>query len=101
MEQSQGAITRRVSHRRETLADLLWPEALPERVRRNLSDTLYHLQKDLGEEWLVIDGDAVALQLDTGLWVDVWEFERLAASEQDADPQRAVDLYAGDQLPGR
>ena len=34
----------RIPHRREILADLLWPDASPGRVRRNLSDVLYRLQ---------------------------------------------------------
>jgi DNA-binding SARP family transcriptional activator len=37
----------RFPHRREMLADLLSPDALPQRVRRNFSDTLYRLQKVL------------------------------------------------------
>jgi DNA-binding SARP family transcriptional activator/tetratricopeptide (TPR) repeat protein len=86
-------------HRREQLADLLWPEAPPERVRRSFSDTLYRLHKNLGPGWLVIQGEAITLQVDAGLWVDVWEFERLAASEQGVDLQKAVDLYSGDLLP--
>ncbi len=89
----------RVPHRRETLADLLAPDAPPDRVRRNLSDTLYRLQKALGRRWLNIEADTIALQVDDGLWVDVWEFDRLAPSQHDADLQKAVDLYAGDLLP--
>ena len=84
--------------RREMLAELLSPDAPPDRVRRTFSDTLYRLQKTLGAEWLAIDNDTVALRAGS-LWVDVWEFERLAASEQAAELQQAVDLYSGDLLP--
>jgi DNA-binding SARP family transcriptional activator len=87
------------SHRREALADLLAPDAPAERVRRNFADALYRLQKVLGPGWLAVDGGSVALHAPDLLWVDVWEFERLAGSDDDADLQRAVDLYAGDLLP--
>jgi DNA-binding SARP family transcriptional activator/predicted ATPase len=89
----------RIPHRRELLADLLSPDASPERVRRNFSDTLYRLKKALSPEWLVIDAVTIALDSSPEFWVDGWEFERLAASEQEVDLHRAVELYTGDLLP--
>jgi DNA-binding SARP family transcriptional activator len=89
----------RLPHRREKLADLLYPDAPFERGRRNFSDTLYRLQKAIGSDWFVIDRDTLALRLDEQLWADVWEFERLSASEQEADLQIAITLYTGDLLP--
>lgn len=89
----------RLPHRREKLADMLFMDAPFDRVRRNFSDTLYRLQKVLSSDWFIIEGDTVALRIDEHLWVDVWEFERFAASHQEADLQKAVDLYAGDLLP--
>ena len=86
-------------HRREKLAELLFPDAPFERVRRNFTDTLYRVQKVLGGEWFVIESDTVALRINEDLWVDVWEFERLAVSSQQVDLKKAVDLYAGDLLP--
>lgn len=88
----------RIQHRRETLADMLWPDASPERVRRNLSDVLYRLQKTIEPEWLTIDTDTIMLQPKTDLWVDVWEFDRLVASKDDDDLRKAIELYAGDLL---
>jgi DNA-binding SARP family transcriptional activator/predicted ATPase len=81
------------------LADLLSPDAPPERVMRNFSDTLYRLRQTLGDGWLEIESNTVAVSVDADLWVDVWEFERLATSGQDADLLKAVQLYAGDLLP--
>ena len=52
---------------------MLFPDASFERVRRNFSDTLYRLQKTLGNDWLIVEGETVALRLDTQLWVDVWD----------------------------
>jgi DNA-binding SARP family transcriptional activator/tetratricopeptide (TPR) repeat protein len=89
----------RIPHRRELLADLLSPEASPQRVRRNFSDTLYRLQKALTPEWLAIDAETVALASGADLWVDVWEFERLADSGLESNLQQAADLYTGDLLP--
>ncbi|MCP4358352.1 MAG: hypothetical protein GY796_10085, partial [Chloroflexi bacterium] len=48
-------------HPRERLADMLWPEAPPNRVGRNFSSLLYRLRKAVGEDWLIADEDQVAL----------------------------------------
>jgi DNA-binding SARP family transcriptional activator len=93
------ALHPRRPQRREMLADLLYPDAPFERVRRNLSDTLYRLHKALGSDWFLIQRDTVALRINPDLWVDVWEFERLAVSDREDDLQKAVDLYTGDLLP--
>jgi DNA-binding SARP family transcriptional activator len=93
------ALYPRRPHSREKLADLLYKDAPVDRVRRNFSDTLYRLQKALGSDWFVIEGGTIALQIDQRLWVDVWEFETLTGSDQEADLQQAIDLYTGDLLP--
>lgn len=89
----------RITHRRETLASLLWPEAKPERVRRNLSDVLYRLQREFESSWLIVDTENIAIQPDVNLWVDLWEFERLINSQETQKLQKAIDLYTGDLLP--
>ncbi len=86
-------------HPRERLADLLFPEASFDRIRRNFSDTLYRVQKTLGGDWLIIEGETIALRVDDQLWVDVWEFDRLTTSSDPADLQQATTLYADDLLP--
>ena len=88
----------RLPHRREMLADLLWPDAPPDRGRRNLSDVLYRLQKAIPPEWLIAESDTLAFQPNASLWVDVWEFDRLISSQAAADLQKAVELYTGDLL---
>ncbi len=60
---------------------MLWPDAPPERVRRNLSDVLYRLQKTITSEWLLVDDAAIAFQPNADLWIDVWEFDSLIASQ--------------------
>lgn len=84
---------------RERLADLLFPEASFDRIRRNFSDTLYRVQKTLGGDWLIIEGETIALRVDDQLWVDVWEFDRLTTSPDPADLQQATTLYTDDLLP--
>ncbi len=89
----------RLPHYREKLADMLYMDTSTDRIRRNFSDTLYRLQKALGSDWLIVERDRIALHVNEHLWVDVWEFERLAGSDQEGDLQKAVDLYTGDLLP--
>jgi len=86
-------------HRREAIANLLFPDAPPDRARRNLSDTLHRLRKTLGENWLWVEADTLAIQKNQRVWVDVWEFDKLVNSDQPDELQRAVALYTGDLLP--
>jgi DNA-binding SARP family transcriptional activator len=48
-----------IPHTRDALANRIWPDAAPERVRRFLSDALYRLRQALGAGWLEISGDLV------------------------------------------
>jgi DNA-binding SARP family transcriptional activator len=89
----------RLPHRREKLANLLYPDTPFERIQRNFSDALYRLHRALGGDWVSIERDAVAIHIDDHLWVDVWDFESLAGSDQEVDLQRAINLYTGDLLP--
>jgi DNA-binding SARP family transcriptional activator len=84
--------------RRETLADVLWPDLPADSARRKLSDTLYRLRTRLDVRWIESDDEAIALR--SGLWVDVWEFDRLSAAGAAADLERAVALYTSELLPG-
>jgi DNA-binding SARP family transcriptional activator len=86
-------------HAREFLAELLSPDAPPERVRRNFTDALYRLRQTLGADWLEVDAERVGLAENAALTVDVWEFERLAASAERDSLERAAALYTGDLLP--
>jgi DNA-binding SARP family transcriptional activator len=86
-------------HTRESLASLLWPDAPPDRVRRNLAGLLHRLRKALGPAWLTVEGNRIALRTGPDLWVDAWEFERLSAAEDAAVLQHADALYCGELLP--
>jgi len=86
-------------HRRELVAELLWQNSPPERVRRNLSDTLHRLQNEIVPDLIQIEADSISLQLSDNLWVDVWEFDSLILGNTPDDLQKAIDLYQGDLLP--
>jgi DNA-binding SARP family transcriptional activator len=82
--------------RRETLADLLWPEYEPGNARAALRRTLSTLRGALDGRWLSSSGETVALA-GADLELDVARFRRLLA-EGRAD--EAVALYRGDFLEG-
>ncbi|HLF00358.1 MAG TPA: BTAD domain-containing putative transcriptional regulator, partial [Anaerolineales bacterium] len=86
-------------HSREALAELLWPELEPDRSRRSLTDVLYRLRQTIGERWLIADEERIALRVDSDLWVDVGEFDRLMVAGDLDSVGRAMTLYAGDLLP--
>jgi DNA-binding SARP family transcriptional activator len=84
---------------RAALADCLWPDAAPERARPTLSDLLYRLRQSLGPGWLSSEAGLISLRAGPQLWVDVEQFERLAAHEDAEAAQAAAALYRGELLP--
>ena len=81
---------------RDKLVGLLWPEATETRARSALSQALYALKRDTGEEDLVTGYERLVLNLEV-VTADVIEFED-ALSRQDA--ALAANLYAGPFLDG-
>jgi DNA-binding SARP family transcriptional activator len=73
------------THTRAVIANLLWPDADPERSRSALRRTLSTLRSALGDERLISDRLNVALNLD-GAFFDLAEFRRVAA-----DPAAGID----------
>ena len=105
------------SHRREALAELLWPENSERRARRNLSQALYSLRQTLQAHqssvppYLLLTPETLQLNPAFDIWLDVAEFTRLVeACDRHAHPsrstcmpcqerlQQAVSLYGGDFL---
>lgn len=80
---------------REKLVTWLWPDADSERGRRLLSDSVYRINRALGEDTLVAAGDELRLNLER-LQCDLPAFEFAAAAGQ----PEAVALYAGPFLDG-
>ena len=91
---------------RSQVAGLFWPDYPEERARRNLNDTLYHVNRHLAAaapagEPLLFRGDAgyIVRTPAVPLWLDVEEFVRLVRTASPDALQTAVDLYTGDLLP--
>ena len=66
-------------HSRETLAALLWAELDDTRARAALRRTLIDLSQGVGKEWLITEGDRLALRQGAGLSIDVLHFRELLA----------------------
>jgi DNA-binding SARP family transcriptional activator/TolB-like protein/tetratricopeptide (TPR) repeat protein len=81
---------------RDKLIGYLWPEAEGDRARRLLSESLYVLRRELGEEVLLTSGDDVRLN-EALVDSDVVRFED-ARSSGDLDDAAAV--YAGPFMDG-
>jgi len=86
---------------RERLAELLWPDAGPDRSRAALRRTLSTLRSAVGDERLACDRLAVTLKLDDA-FLDLAESRRIAADlGADADAlAAAAALHRDDLLAG-
>ena len=89
------------THTRAVVANLLWPEADPDRSRAAMRRTLSTLRTALGEGRLRSDRDSVSLDL-TDTWFDLAEFRLLAADQEASIPTliTACDLHRDDLLAG-
>lgn len=81
---------------RDKLVGFLWPEYSARRGRRNLSDNLYLLRRELGRAAISTTNDTVRLDPDR-VGTDVTEFERALDR---GEPGVAVALYGGPFLDG-
>ena len=88
-----------VAHTREKLAEIVWPDAPPDNIRRKLSDTLYRLRQALGEGWLIVEAETIRINRNIDLWADVWEFEMSLEKATTDALQEAITLYNGDLAP--
>lgn len=81
---------------RDAVVGLLWPEVDEARARAALSQALYALKRDTGEDELMLGHDVLTLNRAI-LWSDVSEFEHAIAR---ADFEAAANLYSGPFLAG-
>ena len=81
---------------RGELAGRFWPDVLDQSARASLRSALWVLRRRLGDA-VSVDAERVGLRDEPGVWVDVREFERLAAGD---DPAAALELCRGDLLEG-
>ena len=87
------AVERRVS--RESLTAVFWPESDAENARHALRQSLYHLRKTLGSDW--IDSRAHELVVSDVVRTDAGDF---AQALERGDTESAVHLYRGPFLDG-
>lgn len=81
---------------RDRVVAFLWPEQSARRGRRNLSDNLYLLRRELGDD--VVEGVGGTLRLNrTRVHTDVADFQEALRA---GDPAEAVRLYGGPFLDG-
>lgn len=89
---------RGVPQPRDSLATLLWPESSQSEARKALRRDLSELNLSLGGGWIEATRENVGLR--PGFWLDVAEFQRLAAQEDTDSLLAAAALYRGDFLAG-
>ena len=102
---------------RESLSEALWADQTVTQSRRNLRQTLWHLQSALRRAQnsskldVLIEDGCIHIRLPTGFWLDIAEFEQIfdlvhhkhvreLSVEDFKATQYAVDLYKGDLLDG-
>jgi DNA-binding SARP family transcriptional activator/TolB-like protein/Tfp pilus assembly protein PilF len=84
-------------HRRDTLLALFWPELDESRARAALSQALYVLRNELGEQAITTRGDGEVGLSPEVVWCDVRAFE---AALDAGRPDEALALYRGGLLDG-
>ncbi|MGI9628425.1 MAG: protein kinase domain-containing protein [Longimicrobiales bacterium] len=68
---------------REKLCFLLWPDREQHKARGALNQTLYELRRDLGEDWLQVDGERL---ITTGLSTDLTALRQSTRDAQSPPP---------------
>ncbi len=96
------ALTAGITHRRERLAGLIWPDIPESDARRNLRRALWHIRKAIeGQAPLRADDMTVAFDPRPDVWVDVLVVSQKFNTEQTAeDLVQIVSVYGGELLPG-
>ncbi|MGE5223627.1 MAG: AAA family ATPase [Omnitrophica WOR_2 bacterium] len=103
---SQSLLAYLVYHRRQPLhrdqlAGIFFGERTEHKARRSLSTALWHIRRCLpGDSVILNDSQTVQFDPQSPLWLDVEEFEALAARSDAASLHAAVALYRGDFLEG-
>ena len=95
-------------HSRESLAALLWTDYDQAKALANLRHTLWEVTQFIGDGWIIAEHEAVYLNQDADLTLDVAQFRSLLdqASQQTEPALRtpllepAAKLYRGDFMSG-
>ena len=102
-----------VRQRREILATFFWPDSDQARAYAYLRNTLWEINRTLGEGWLLADRDSVGINPAADIYLDLQDFGALMAlvtpdmHPGDEDCQKCADvleeatrLYRGDFISG-
>jgi serine/threonine-protein kinase len=89
------ACSHRVTHRREQLAALLWPDLDEARARNALSKANHHLRRELGEGVIVARGSDEVGIARGHIWCDVAAFDDALVAGRHAE---AIALYRRGEL---
>lgn len=97
------ALNRRV-HSRESLATLFWPDYDTSSAYAYLRRTIWELNQALGEGWLAVERDSLALNHKREIWLDVDDFQQMTESDPSgglehsafSNLEAAASLYRGD-----
>jgi WD40 repeat protein/DNA-binding SARP family transcriptional activator len=101
-------LTVRITHRREKLAGLLWPDTTDENARKNLRQELWRIRKALTAsqlstttEYILADELTIAFNPAASYWLDAAQLERDLSSGTSLDERiQQAALYQGELLPG-
>jgi predicted ATPase/DNA-binding SARP family transcriptional activator len=93
-----------VTHRREKLAGLLWPDSLEETARDNLRHALWRLRKALPSnpktEYLLVNELSIVFNASSDYWLDAAPLEKLDDSASIDELKAVFSDYQGELLPG-
>ena len=82
-------------HQRASLSSLLWPDYEQSKAYKNLRQTLWEIQKAVGEEWLITTREKIGLNEDADIWLDTAEFNSLLEKSQtETDISLRISLLA-------
>ena len=96
------ALTAGITHRRERLAGLFWPDIPEVDARRNLRRALWHIRKAAeGQMPLRTDDITAAFDARPDVWVDVLVVSQKFNTEKTLEELiQIVSAYGGELLPG-
>ena len=69
-------------HQRASLSGLLWPDYEQSKAYKNLRQTLWEIQKVVGENWLITTREKIGLNENANIWMDTAEFDSLLEKSQ-------------------
>lgn len=93
-----------ISHRREKLAGLLWPDSLEETARDNLRHALWRVRKALESgtsiRFLQADDQTISFRSPSEYWLDVKELADVGERAASDALMVVLSHYQGEMLPG-